>query len=197
MSNSFTPSDLQAKAIRAIKDWFLHRTAEQQVFRVFGYAGVGKTSITSHAIDELGLDTMARSADGVVSGSDGVLYGAYTGKAALVMTRKGTPASTIHSLIYRVSEATQEEIERVKKEIAEIKAKLPTLDPAVRLFEEARLRSLEIRLDDIHKPRFVFNEQSIVRDAALIVLDEVSMVGDDMARDLLAFGKPILVLGDS
>ena len=112
------------------------------------------------------------------------------------MTRKGTPASTIHSLIYRVSEATPDEIERVKQEIAEIKAKLPTLDPAVRLFEESRLRSLEIRLDDIHKPRFVFNEQSIVRDAALIVLDEVSMVGDDMARDLLAFGKPILVLGD-
>jgi hypothetical protein len=99
-----------------------------------------------------------------VSGSDGVLYAAFTGKAALVMTRKGTPASTIHSLIYRVSEATPEEIERVKHEIAEIRAKLPTLDPAVRLFEESRLRSLEIRLDDIHKPRFVFNEQSIVRE---------------------------------
>jgi exodeoxyribonuclease-5 len=196
MSERFAPSDLQARAIRAIKDWFLHRKADQQVFRVFGYAGVGKTSITSHAIDELGLDTMARGADGIVSGSEGVLYAAFTGKAALVMTRKGTPASTIHSLIYRVSEATPDEIERVKQEIAEIRAKLPTLDPAVRLFEESRLRSLEIRLDDIHKPRFVFNEQSIVRDAALIVLDEVSMVGDDMARDLLAFGKPILVLGD-
>ena len=107
MSESFTPSNLQARAIREIKEWFLHRTAEQQVFRVFGYAGVGKTTITRHAIDELGLDTMARSADGMVSGSDGVLYGAFTGKAALVMTRKGTPASTIHSLIYRVSEATQ------------------------------------------------------------------------------------------
>jgi exodeoxyribonuclease-5 len=83
-----------------------------------------------------------------------------------------------------------------EQEIAEIRAKLPALDPALRLFEESRLRSLEIRLDDIHKPRFVFNEQSIVRDAALLVLDEVSMVGDDMARDLLAFGKPILVLGD-
>jgi exodeoxyribonuclease-5 len=196
MSESFTPSDLQAKAIRAIKDWFLHRTAEQQVFRVFGYAGTGKTTLTRHAIEELGLDTMTKDADGVASASDGVLYAAFTGKAALVMTRKGTPASTIHSLIYRVSEATPEEIERVKQEIAEIRAKLPTLDPAVRLFEESRLRSLEIRLDDIHKPRFVFNEQSIVRDAALIVLDEVSMVGDDMARDLLAFGKPILVLGD-
>ena len=30
----------------------------------------------------------------------------------------------------------------------------------------------------------------------MIVLDEVSMVGEEMARDLLAFGKPILVLGD-
>jgi exodeoxyribonuclease V len=196
MSESFTPSELQVRAIREIKDWFLRRTAEQQVFRVFGYAGVGKTTITWHAIDELGLDTMAKGADGIVSGSDGVLYAAFTGKAALVMTRKGTPASTIHSLIYRVSEATPDEIERVKQEIAEIRAKLPALDPAVRLFEESRLRSLEIRLDDIHKPRFVFNEQSLVRDAALIVLDEVSMVGDDMARDLLAFGKPILVLGD-
>ena len=32
--------------------------------------------------------------------------------------------------------------------------------------------------------------------ASSVVLDEVSMVGDDMARHLLAFGKPILVLGD-
>jgi hypothetical protein len=60
MSERFTPSDLQAKAIREINDWFLHRTDEQQVFRVFGYAGTGKTTITRHAIDELGLDTMDR-----------------------------------------------------------------------------------------------------------------------------------------
>ena len=42
----------------------------------------------------------------------------------------------------------------------------------------------------------MLNEQSLVRDADLLVLDEVSMVGADMAADLLAFGKPILVLGD-
>ena len=186
----------QQSAVRTVVDWFRNRTHEQQVARIWGYAGCGKSTITRYIIDELGLDTMVKSADGIVSGSAGVLYAAFTGKAALVMTRKGTPASTIHSLIYRVSEATPEEIERVKQEIADIETKLPTLDPAVRLFEESRLRSLEIRLDDIHKPRFVFNEQSMVRDAALIVLDEVSMVGDDMARDLMAFGKPILVLGD-
>jgi exodeoxyribonuclease-5 len=170
---SFSPSPLQAKAIAAIKDWFTNRTAAQQVFRVFGYAGTGKTTITRHAIAELGLDTGA---------SDGVLYAAFTGKAALVMTRKGTPASTIHSLIYRVSEATPAEIEKVKEEIADLKAKIASMGAAEHLFAESQLRSLELRLSDIHKPRFV--------------LDEVSMVGDDMARDLLAFGKPILVLGD-
>ncbi|MFZ1413220.1 MAG: AAA family ATPase, partial [Defluviicoccus sp.] len=173
----FTPSDLQARAIRDIKDWFLGRTEEQQVFRVFGYAGSGKTTITKYAIAELGLETISRPTDETSPATGGVLYAAFTGKAALVMSRKGTPASTIHSLIYRVSEATQAEIDKVKKDIAEIKAKLPKLAQRERFLEESRLRSLEIRLDDIHKPRFVLNEQSMVRDARLIVLDEVSMVG--------------------
>ena len=193
MNSGFTPSDLQARTIHGIKNWFQNRTKEQQVFRVFGYAGTGKTTITSHAIAELGLDTVKKDSAGA---SGGVLYAAFTGKAALVMSRKGTPASTIHGLIYRVSEATPAEIEKVKKDIADIKAKLSSLGPTARLLEETRLGSLELRLVDIHKPRFVLNDQSMVRDAALIVLDEVSMVGDEMARDLLAFGKPILVLGD-
>ncbi len=190
---TFTPSPLQAKAIADIKDWFNKRTGKQQVFRVFGYAGSGKTTITKYAIAELGLNIREKDDD---TATGGVLHAAYTGKAALVMTRKGTPASTIHSLIYRVSEATPAEIDKVKKDIAEIKTSLSGLNPATRLLEETRLRSLELRLVDIHKPTFVLNDQSIVRDAALIVLDEVSMVGDEMARDLLAFGKPILVLGD-
>lgn len=193
---SFTPSALQARAIEDVKDWFANRTGEQQVFRVFGYAGAGKTTIVRHAIAELGLDTMTREADGTASGSGGVLYAAFTGKAALVMSRKGTPASTIHSLIYRVSEATPAEIERIKEDVAEIRGRLPSLPPATRLMEESRLRSLELRLADIHKPRFVLNEQSILKEARLLVLDEVSMVGEEMASDLLAFGKPILVLGD-
>ena len=182
-------SNAQNEAVAKIKSWYLD-AGRKPVFKIFGYAGSGKSTIVKYALAELGIEPHASV------GTNGFLAATFTGKAALVMTRKGTPASTIHSLVYRVSEATPDEIERVKQEVAEIKAQLPTLDPAVRLFEESRLRSLEIRLDDIHKPRFVFNEQSIVRDAALIVLDEVSMVGDDMARDLLAFGKPILVLGD-
>jgi len=55
---------------------------------------------------------------------------------------------------------------------------------------------MKLRLDHIHEPQFVLNPQSDLRDADLLVLDEVSMVGKQMAEDLLAFGKPILVLGD-
>ena len=187
---TFTPSDMQAKAIRDIKDWYENRTKDQQVFRVFGYAGTGKTTIVRHAIDELGLKAGAAG-----SGGD-VLYAAFTGKAALVMTRKGTPASTIHSLIYHVSEPTEAEIEKLKKEISDLAAKMPGLGPAERQFEEMRLRKLELQLKDIHKPRFSLNPASVLRDAKLLVLDEVSMVGDEMAHDLLSFGIPILVLGD-
>lgn len=188
---SFVPSPQQSAAIAAIKDWFRQRTREQQVFRLFGYAGTGKTTITRHAIGELGLEAMDRS-----GGSGGVLYAAFTGKAALVMTRKGTPASTIHSLIYRVSEATPEEIERVTRELEALRGGLRGMGPAERSFAETQIRRLELRLADIHQPRFELNEQSLVRNADLIVLDEVSMVGAEMASDLLAFGKPILVLGD-
>jgi exodeoxyribonuclease-5 len=51
-------------------------------------------------------------------------------------------------------------------------------------------------LSDMKKPRFALDPQSDAAHAKLIVLDEVSMVGEEMARDLMSFGKPILVLGD-
>ncbi|MBB5690898.1 AAA family ATPase [Roseomonas alkaliterrae] len=189
---SITPSPQQAAAIASIVDWYRTRRTQQQVFRLFGYAGTGKSTITAAAIEALGLDPMAR--DGDTAG--GVLFAAFTGKAALVMTRKGTPASTIHSFIYRVSEATPEEIARVEKELFDLQRDLRRMGPAERAFAETQISKLQLRLADIHKPSFLLNEQSRVRDAALVVLDEVSMVGPEMAADLLAFGKPILVLGD-
>jgi exodeoxyribonuclease-5 len=190
---SFAPSPQQAAAIAAIVEWYRHRRAEQQVFRLFGYAGTGKSTITAAAIAALGLESMGRDG-GTAAG--GVLFAAFTGKAALVMTRKGTPASTIHSLVYRVSEATPAEVERVERELAGLRRALGGMGTAERAFAETRIGKLQLRLVDIHKPTFLLNEQSRLRDADLLVLDEVSMVGPEMAADLLAFGKPVLVLGD-
>jgi exodeoxyribonuclease-5 len=188
---SFQPSFQQVDAMARIRRWFRHERHQRQVFRLFGYAGTGKTTITRHAIAELGLDTMDRD-----NGHGSVLYAAFTGKAALVMSRNGTPASTIHSLIYKIWEASPEEVAAAEHELAQLRAGLGAMGAAERAFAEAQIRQLERGLANLRRPRFVLNEQSLLHDADLLVLDEVSMVGADMAADLLAFGKPILVLGD-
>ncbi|WP_263353344.1 ATP-dependent DNA helicase [Acidicapsa acidisoli] len=43
---------------------------------------------------------------------------------------------------------------------------------------------------------FSLSEESDAAKAELIVLDECSMVGEDMAKDLRSFGKKILIMGD-
>ena len=45
-------------------------------------------------------------------------------------------------------------------------------------------------------PNFTLNEDGPAAKAGLIVIDECSMVDEELGRDLLSFGKPILVLGD-
>jgi len=80
----FSPE--QDAALKAIADW-LRRKPRKPVFRLFGFAGTGKT-------------TLARAVADDVKGE--VLFAAFTGKAAQVLRAKGAAnARTIHSLIYR------------------------------------------------------------------------------------------------
>jgi len=91
----FTPH--QEKALKAVSNWLRARhgtTGTSQVFRLFGYAGTGKTTLARHIADE---------ADGEVK------FAAFTGKAASIMRGKGCRgASTIHGLIYRARESGKE-----------------------------------------------------------------------------------------
>jgi exodeoxyribonuclease-5 len=188
------PSAAQAAAIREIKDWFENRTRDQKVFRLFGYAGTGKSTVLKFALDELGLSPHRSAKDGLCV--PGVVTATFTGKAALVLTRKGTPARTIHSLIYSVIEATEEEIEEAERKIALAEHDALRLTGFERIAAEAAIEAMRQRLSAMKRPRFTLNPESDAADARLIVLDEVSMVGEEMARDLMSFGKPILVLGD-
>lgn len=132
-------SPQQSEALRKVRQWLKCRNG-QQVFRIFGYAGTGKT-------------TLAKEIAGEVIGR--VHFGTFTGKAALVLRKKGCwNASTLHSMLYRVEDG-----------------------PA-------------------GKPIFTLNLESDIRHAGLIIVDEVSMVDDELGMDLLSFGRPILVLGD-
>lgn len=138
----------QERALSAVNKWL--KAGDRQVFRLFGYAGTGKTTLARHFAD----------------GVDGeVLFAAFTGKAAQVLRSKGArKASTIHSLIYRPK--GEEEIED----------------------EETGAKSVA--------PTFSLNRKSPVSEAALIVIDECSMVDEALGQDLLSFGTPVLVLGD-
>jgi AAA domain/UvrD-like helicase C-terminal domain len=193
--SDITPSDTQARAIADIKEWFKNRTDKQQIFRLFGYAGTGKSTVLKFALDELGLEPHKSTRDGG-SCVPGVVTATFTGKAALVLRRKGTPARTIHSLIYSVVIATDEEIEAAAKKIEEAENNARSLTGFDRTAAEAGIETMRHALSHMKKPCFALNPQSDAAHARLIVLDEVSMVGEDMARDLMSFGKPILVLGD-
>jgi exodeoxyribonuclease-5 len=76
----------QEKALRDVAAWL--KAGDRQVFRLFGYAGTGKTTLATHIAEGVGGD---------------VAFAAFTGKAAHVMRMKGCKgAGTIHSLIYRM-----------------------------------------------------------------------------------------------
>src|SRR6266851_7280838 len=93
---TFTPH--QNSALKAVAGWLKAKPGKSgtpPIFRLFGYAGTGKTTLARHIAD----------------GVDGeVKFAAFTGKAALVMRNKGCDnASTIHSLIYRAKESGVEQ----------------------------------------------------------------------------------------
>ncbi|MGP6089773.1 ATP-dependent DNA helicase [Antarctobacter jejuensis] len=192
--SDFIPSAEQARAIRTVRTWFETGTGTQQVFRLFGYAGSGKSTVLKFALDALGLAPHRSARDGICV--PGVVIATFTGKAALVLTRKGTPARTIHSLIYSVIEATEAEITAATRKMREAEQAIRTLTGFDRTAAEAGIEAMRQALSAMKHPRFALNPQSDAADARLIVLDEVSMVDEEMARDLMSFGKPILVLGD-
>ena len=175
-TTGFVPSAQQAEGVAKVVDWYTNDpvAAGQPVFRLFGFAGTGKTSVAQHIVAE--------------SGAERVLYAAYTGKAAYVLRTKGAEdASTVHSLIYSPVDKVRARLRHLQEELERC------TDPAERAVLEQQIAREEDRLAS---PDFVLREESELAGADLLVLDEVSMIGERVAADLLAWGTPILCLGD-
>ena len=140
----------QEEAAALIEEWFLH--LNNQIFVLCGYAGTGKTYLVDHVVRALGLKA-----------GESAVFVTPTGKAASVLLRAGTPAGTLHSLIY-------------------------TLEEEIDVNEDGEVVSERFL-------RFVRREK-IDPDIKLIVVDETSMVSDEMLRDLLSYGVKCLFCGD-
>src|SRR4030095_6691815 len=93
------------------------------------------------------------------------------------------PAQTIHSLIYKPVAPDTIECNRLAQQI-----KAET--------DADKKKELKKDLKEKSKVHFTLNEESDLNHIRLLVLDECSMVNDQMYNDLLAFETPMLVLGD-
>lgn len=205
-----TLSALQDKGSNEIAEWFRDCIPNEigQKFYLAGYAGTGKTSIIPSIIDRCNLDFKH------------VAFCAPTGKAAKVITGKlrgmyGTKdilAKTIHSSIYIPArakvEALREEIKVLEENLGAFQMRAVEFIKDMDAFQ-TRCAEMQSKLDDkkdefdaanrAYKrsgPSFVLNTDAPIRECKLIVVDESSMVGEEIASDLQEFGIPILAIGD-
>ncbi len=196
-------SPQQSSAVKKAGDWFKNDSPVKQVFTLEGFAGTGKSTILPDIIAATGLQPHE------------IAFCAPTGKAAKVMGEKlraqgiNRLPSTIHSLIYtpkpQKAETLERELQEAKDEYVEIKAgsrAAPSGDTRAYLIElDKKIAILTKDLDrayNLDDLRFTLNFDSIlVKEAIkLIVCDEASMVGEEVAEDLMQFEVPILAMGD-
>lgn len=176
-------SPKQDRALKQVANW-LEDPSAPQVFRLFGYAGTGKTTLARHFAEGVGGD---------------VLFGAFTGKAAHVLQKKGCEgATTIHSLIYHTADKSTSTLKELEKLLQELTSELQRegKDPITNKKAQELAERIRREKTSVSRPAFRLNFDSPVRGASLVIIDECSMVDGTMGEDLLSFGTKVLVLGD-
>lgn len=176
MINEIVLSEEQEIAVENIRQWFKGSSGFAPVFRLYGYAGTGKTTIAKYISESIGEE---------------VGFVALTGKAASVLRSKGcVGAKTIHSLIYRPVEKSVEHLEMLEDELSN----LPTNTP-LEVFESIQ-HDIEVERENCNEIGFSLNLESEIRSMSLVIVDECSMVNETVGEHLESFGIPILALGD-
>lgn len=241
----FDPTDDQVAAIEAIIEWWNEGDgSDSQVFRLFGYAGTGKTSIAIYLPHILGVarykfgafsgkavnvlqSKMIRATKAYLTSIGDVIPdevhpdspGAHAAADALCIPARAENCGTLHSLLYgppidlkKENARLQEKAEALRKAIKAADGDVIALTDEIRWLHLDDLSVSEARamighFEDeiaantrIAKTRgwlyFAPQEQSPLLDVDLLIADEVSMVSDTMAQDILSTGVRVLVLGD-
>jgi len=171
----------QDGALQAVKRWF-KGPYRLKPFYLAGYAGTGKTTLARH---------FAENITGTVK------FAAFTGKAASVLKQKGCPgATTLHSLIYKpVGTSNSKKIKDLEEKI---KFEL-SLGVDIDVVKLAGLRQSLSKIREVSRAMFELREKDDapgLQGADLVILDECSMIDEQMRKDIESFKVPVLVLGD-
>lgn len=180
-------SPQQDAALRAVAEWLRAPWAGKKPFYLAGVAGTGKTTLSKQ---------IAEMVEGPVK------FASFTGKAASVLRSKGCEgAQTIHQLIYQPKEKPRVRLLQLQDKVEGLKVQLQNAtEDAVRRQLTVELTQTERALAEekktLRQPTFGLQSESEAQEAALIIIDECSMVDKRVGGDLMSFGVPILVLGD-
>ena len=146
-------TDEQKELVQRLIRWY--RTGDRQTFSYTGAAGTGKTTVVRYFIEEMDIERYTTCA--------------FVGKAVTVLAKQGLPATTIHSMIYRV------------------------------IFIDAIDEKTGFPIMVKGKPKKILKfelKQRIEGDPQLLIVDEATMVNDQLCADILSFGIPTIFLGD-
>jgi exodeoxyribonuclease V len=177
-------------------------------FVLTGLAGTGKTTLISRVIEyalqkygppDIDPDTGRPCGNRVVVCSP-------TGKAASVLNaklplsvKKHIRAQTIHSFIYAIPRDAREELfNRLLNAEMEWTVATPDQKGAAR----AKMEGIQREIDELTsqgKGTLTFTKRepyALHRETIVAFVDEASMVGKELASDLLAMGRPVIFLGD-
>lgn len=181
-------SEEQEEAVLYAMDWYKNGRFTHSVFRLFGYAGTGKTTVLKQLTKRLGLRP------------DQIMYMSPSGKAASVMTSKGCNATTVHRALYRFVRDNTDQMNALMEERDSINEKLED-ETEHREALNRRLAIVERELASPSSrphPEFTFLGTAAVESSIrLIVVDECSMVANSMFNDLESLCLPIIFVGDS
>lgn len=180
-------SPQQRQALGEIDNW-LHTEGGPQTYYLAGYAGTGKSTLANY------IGQMEQKRKGYAQ------YAALTGKAAVVLKRKGCAnARTIHSLIYTSHDKSKEHLEELTKKL---EAEPNNFDVREEIAaEKDNLKRPAWALKSPDQALNIWGENQwgtpyIISKISLFVIDECSMVDARLGDDLLSYGKKVLVLGD-
>lgn len=160
----------QETAFKRIMDWYKNK--ESSVFKLGGPAGSGKSYLIALVAEAVGVERC--------------LLITPTGKAANNLIKAALPARTIHSQIYHVQS---------EDGIGGLDFDSVDGDGFKTLAALLEQNSQNGATYDEKITRFCLKEELDPR-YELIIIDEGSMVGGNLLKDVMSFGIPVLLVGD-